>query len=560
MKKIRNIILVARALIATSCGEDFLEQKDLYHRSDESYYKTPEDIEEALAGAYAALPIDAGNNNPIVVAELLSDDRFGGGGSNDDGFHNTDAFGVASSDYYMDLFETTWAGILRVNLILKRFDQAEFESEDDRNQALGETYFLRAFFYFRLCQFFGPMPLRLEPDAPTKIPRAAPEEIYGQIAFDLKTAIELMPAVAFNPLDASQRARLGHATKWAAEGLMGRVFLFYTGYYGQTSIALPDGGTITSQDVIGWLDDCIENSGHGLLSDFRNNWTYANVNVNYPFAADNELVWADGAALNKETVFAIKYSIYGGWSSNLGQELSYSNQNVLYSGLRQQRHLPFGEGWGSGPVNPQLWDSFEEGDLRREGSILNLNIPNPEEGPIMDNFVWGSDNQMHETGLWSKKYLPVYDSVPGENRIASIYFIQYPSQDNMQLWNMQDDILIRFADVMLMSAELGSPNAQSYVDLIRGRAELDPVTVTLDVIKAERRHELVGEGFRYFDLLRWHDAEAAFAVATNIPVKNVGADAIYTVEYRPETGGFLPLPQSEVTLSDGQLEQTPGWD
>jgi hypothetical protein len=64
---------------------------------------------------------------------------------------------------------------------------------------------------------------------------------------------------------------------------------------------------------------------------------------------------------------------------------------------------------------------------------------------------------------------------------------------------------------------------------------------------------------RYFDLLRWHDAENAFAVATNIPVKNMNVDEIYTVTYRPETGGFLPIPISQVLLSNGVLIQNPGW-
>ncbi|MGD2034399.1 MAG: RagB/SusD family nutrient uptake outer membrane protein, partial [Bacteroidales bacterium] len=456
-----------------------------------------------------------------------------------------------------------WEGILRVNLIIKRFDQAEFDNEEDRNQALGEAHFLRAFFYFRLSKFFGPVPLKLDP-APANLPRATAEEMYGQIALDLKTAIELMKRERFGQISAD---RLGHATLWAAEALMGRVFLFYTGYYNQSSLPLADGGQVTQQEVVNWLDDCIQSSGHELLDDPRNNWTYANVNVNYPYAADNGLVWADGwihpasnIVLNRETVWAIKYSIYGGWSPTEGEELSYSNQNVLYSGLRQQSYVPFGQGWGAGPVIEQLWDSFEEGDVRREGSILNVIEPTVDEGPVADNYIWGSDNQVEETGYWCKKYLPIYDSLPETDRIVSIFYIEYEARDDMQLWNMQDDILIRFADVMLMAAELGSSNAQNYVDQIRDRAGLASVPVSLDVIKAERRHEFVGEGIRYFDILRWHDVEAAFAEATNFDVQNSGEPGTYVASYRPETGGFLPLPETEILLSDGVLEQTPGWD
>jgi hypothetical protein len=555
MKKIKYLLLLIAGILVTGCAEDFLDTKNLYQISDESYYLTPDDIEEALAGAYAAVPLDAGNNNPFIVSELMSDDCFGGGGSNDDGFHSTDAYTLVTGDYYNELFQFNWNGILRVNLIIKRFDQAEYPNENDRNQAKGEAYFLRAYFYFRLSQFFGPVPLKLEP-APSNTPRATPEEMYGQIAQDLKTAIETMPSTPYPSISVS---RLGHVTKWAAEGLMARVFLFYTGYYDQSEISLPGGGSITQDQVIDWIDDCVEHSGHDLLSDFRNNWAYSSVQ-RYPYTANNSLEWAGETGGNLETVWAIKYSPYGGWNPP-DQQLSYSNQHSLYVGLRQQSYIPFGQGWGGGPVNPQLWDSFDDNDIRKIGSILNVNESNPDEGTIPAEFIWGSDNQMHETGFWQKKYMPIYDSVPGADRIAGIYFIQYGSPDNMQLWNMQDDVLIRFADILLMGAELGCSDAADYFNRVHTRAGLDPIAnPTLEDIKLERRHELAFEGLRHFDLLRWHDATAAHALVAGIPVKNVGVDEFYTDTYRPETGGFLPIPQTEITLSEGVLTQTPGWE
>ncbi len=547
-------ILIAFLFIALSCDESFLDTKNLYQKSDESYYKTPEDIEEALAGAYAAVPLDAGNNNPFIVSELMSDDCFGGGGSNDDGFHSTDGYTLVTPDYYSELFGRNWQGILRVNLIIKRFDQAKYTDEQAKNQALGEAHFLRAYFYFRLSQFFGPVPLKLEP-APSNLPRATAEEMYGQIASDLKKAIEIMPVKRYQDIPVS---RLGHVTKWAAEALMARVFLFYTGYYEKTELPLAQGGSVTKNQVIEWIDDCIQHSGHDLLPDFRNNWLYSSVQ-RYPYTKNNGLSWAGETGGNYETIWAIKYSPYGGWNPPSGQELSYSNQHSLYVGLRQQSYIPFGQGWGGGTVNPQLWESFETGDIRREGSILNVNVPNPDEGNIPQNFIWGSDNQMHETGYWQKKYMPIYDSIGKD--IKSVYFIQYGSPDNMQLWNMQDDVLIRFADVLLMGAELGSANAAEYFNRVRTRAGLEPIaSPTLEDIKRERRHELAFEGLRHFDLLRWHDAEQAHSLVKDIPVKNVGIDELYNDTYRPETGGFLPIPKTEITLSEGVLTQTPGWE
>jgi len=120
-------------------------------------------------------------------------------------------------------------------------------------------------------------------------------------------------------------------------------------------------------------------------------------------------------------------------------------------------------------------------------------------------------------------------------------------------------MIIRFADVLLMGAELGSSHAQDYLDQVRSRVNLPSVPVTLDNIKAERNHELAFEGLRYYDLLRWHDAEAAFAKVKNIPIETGGGATTMTINFRPETRGFMPIPQSEIDLSNGGIVQNAGW-
>jgi hypothetical protein len=90
MKKIKYILAFTLALIVMSCGDDFLDTKNLYEKLDVDFYSTPSEIEDALTAAYACLATDAGNNNPILVSELMSDDRFGGGGTNDVGFKDID--------------------------------------------------------------------------------------------------------------------------------------------------------------------------------------------------------------------------------------------------------------------------------------------------------------------------------------------------------------------------------------------------------------------------------------------------------------------------------------
>ena len=560
MKKILYIIPVIMFLW-TSCSEEFLDRKNLYEQTDESYFQAPEDIQEMLAGAYAALALDAGHNNPQLVADVMSDDCFGGGdNSNDiDGFHRTDNFTISDPDFYSELFDRNWEGILRTNLVIKRFDQVEYDDAEEQSRDLGEAHFLRAYFYFRASKFFGPVPLRLQPDA-NDLVRATPEEMYGQIASDMKKAIELLPSTPYQDIDVE---RLGHATKWAAEGIMARIFLFYTGYYQQTELPLAEGGSISKDQVINWIEDCIANSGHDLLTDFRNNWPYSSVS-GYAMVANHNLSWAGEEGGNYETMLAIKYSPYAGYSPP-DQQLRYGNMHCLYVGLRDQSYQPFGRGWGLGTVNPQLWESYEEGDLRREGSILNMwDTDNPDDSAITRNYIWGNPptyNQTQETGYFQKKYCPTYD-YNASGTLEGIYYTQYGAPSDFMLWNMQDEILIRYADVLLMAAELGSTNAADHFNAVRTRAGLDPIaSPTLDDIKLERRHEFAFEGLRYHDLLRWGltDAKTAIEAANGSTILWVGEEREYSIEFRTETGGFLPIPVTQVLLTNGELEQTPGW-
>src|SRR5690606_23468313 len=133
---------------------------------------------------------------------------------------------------------------------------SEFSSAEDetayKNNMLGEMYFMRAFLLFRGAKFFGGMPLIMETATPRDLPRSTFSETFGQIAADLKKAIELLPRI--NPA-AIPHEEFGHANHWIAQAYLARVYLFYTGYMtnieGQATsdIALPEGGTITKQYV-----------------------------------------------------------------------------------------------------------------------------------------------------------------------------------------------------------------------------------------------------------------------------------------------------------------------
>ena len=321
--------------------------------------------------------------------------------------------------------------------------------------------------------------------------------------------------------------------------MLARVFLYYTGVYGKTEISLPETGTLTKAEVISYVDDCIANSGHELVGDFRNLWPYSYAD-NYSYTTENNLSWVGEEGGNKENLFSIRFGSFGG---------SSRNTIVLFFGVRMQNNNPFGYGWGAGPVNPQLWDSWDDADLRKKGSICD--VTSEDIGYI------SSSDQYHESYLWQKKYMPININKDGKQQSMFTFLYGTPAT-NMDC-NAQEIVLMRFADVYLMGAELGSSKAQEYLDIVRARVNLPSVPVTLDNIKKERRLELAFEGVRYYDLMRWGELESAFSKVKNIPLENEGKPVEYSAIYRPETKGYLPIPESQVLLSDGVLKQNEGW-
>lgn len=540
-KKLIIPILLCGILHACSLDTENLTQKD-----SSSFPANPADMKTAMISVYSESSNVTKKMNwehPFANAEYRSDQRFGGGGLHDINMHSMNGFKISSKDQYLDVWRSRYTAIYRANFVLSYSDKIDFESEDQKNSILGQAYFMRGYLYMDLARMFGRAPLILDCAKPAEITQPTHDELWAQIFSDLKQAADMMPSTVFSAMDKSED---GVATKWAAEGLLARAFLYYTGYFDKTSAPLLEGGTLTKDQVISYVDDCVTNSGHDLLPEFRNLWPYAIANVDYGYAADNNLNWVGEDGTNQECVWALKYNGYGdrNWSSN---------DVCLGMGIRRQFQVPFGKGWGFGPVNPQTWEEWPDEDIRKMGSIYSVE----DETSYVSGYVYDS-SQAQETGFWQKKYMPIniYDA---NHKATGYATVLYGAYNHFTRNNAQDIMIIRFADILLMGAELGGPNAQLYLDKVRGRVGLPSVPATLENIKKERQYELAFEGIRYYDLLRWHDEVEAFAKVQNVPIITGGTPTTLTIEYRPETKGLLPIPDTEIDLANGGIEQNAGW-
>lgn len=570
MKKIIYTISMVATALLVSCSQEFTDTDNLYEKGLDNYYSRPQDIDEAIAGVYNAMYTVGIFSDEAIAANLLSDYVFGGGGPDDRAAKNMDGFVDPEEDTYKDLWVQTYNGVYRCNIIIEKLAEADFseyflteaEATEYVQRALAEAYFMRGYYYFRAAKFFGGMPLILHSLADRDVPRSTYTETYAQIASDFNTAIELFPSTSFPAIDTE---RYGHANKWVAQAYMARAYLYYTGYMtnieGQATseLPLPEGGSISKSQVVAYLDDVINNSGYGLVDDFRNLWPYSYVNksagkVVLPWADAEGLDWAgqDGHSPtfgtgNNEFMFVQRYS-----TTDWGPGQQYNNRMRLFFGIRDNSMIPFGQGWGWGTVSPTLWNQWDDSDPRKEGSILELG--NAEQGTE----GWQSGFGDHETGLMNKKYTTIQHEDPaGIDGVKGMFYFLYDMThgDPMQLWSAQDYVFMRYADVLLMHSEI--TETDTGLNAVRLRADLDPVGYSLQALKEERKHEFAFEGLRWFDLVRWGDVDSAFGGQVN--VVNSGIDATYSVQYRSETKGLVPIPESEVRLSNGVYQQNPGW-
>lgn len=518
MKKI-FLAAIAIAFFA-ACSKSFLERSPIDEQTEESFYKTPEQALQALVSVYNQLEI-GDYDNIHLVSEIASDDCFGGGGTSDLVWKQWDRF-EASSNMNLTLWQKYYTGIYRANVLLSKIDNVSWGSDSTlKTQYTAEARFLRAYFYFDLVRLFGNIPMTTKPLIPSELnmPQSDPSVVYAQIAEDLKYAADNLPATPYGSISS---ANYGRVNKWAAASLIGRVFLYYTGYYSQNDLA----GVITKAQAVTYLDNVINNGGYGLVDTFANLWQ----------SALTRFVGED----NKETVWSIKFTYkgLGNWDQHNG------NRMQVDIAIRNQVLDPYYKGWGAGTVNSSLWNAYDNNDTRRGAGIISIQNENLT--------AYAQGDQAQYTGYFWKKYTPMNAGNAVE------------MGGDFQIDNYYDDVVIRYSDVLLMAAELNLDGnlakAQDYYNKVRDRAFLSTSyrkTLTADaagktLIMNERRLELALEGQRYWDLLRQGVAVAKAAI------DNAGSSDM-TVSFPAATKGLFKIPEQEISLSNGVYQQNAGW-
>jgi hypothetical protein len=502
--------------LASSCSEDFLDLKPLDQEVSTSFYRTEEQAMQALVSVYDVLGYQETPGVSwapfIVISDILSDDAYAGGsdandGQDEDEFNN---FNIPSTSKIAHaIWLKNYTGIYRANLLLERIDGVD-ASDEFKTRVIAECKFLRAYFYFEQVAYFENIPLltrTLSGPSEYNQPQATPDQVYYQIALDLTEAMSDLP-VSVIPAEA------GRITRWAAQALLARVYLFYNGVYGKDLMA--GSQTVDKAVLVQYLDELIATSGHDLFPDYATNFKLA-------------------GEYGKESVFEISYGDtppWWDWGYVRGGE---GNLSAQMQGPRVAGSSKWDRGWSFGTVSQKLVD-----DLKNDPRYAHTVLRQEElDGVLTKGY--------QHTGYFSKKY-----SSDAEHWGGSGQF---------ELNRTCNHRVIRFSDVLLMAAELGSANAQQYLDRVRARVGLGSIPATPENIYKERRLELSLEGIRYFDVLRKGMAFASQEL-TVIGVRGPnyeGEQMLFDVTFNPAMKGFLPIPQSEIDLSAGTFKQNQGY-
>ena len=617
MKKyILSAFVVSSAALFTSCNDMLDTDPRVTEMTAVTFPGKPADVEALNAATYSIMNTLGGGdqsgilNNPFYWWSLMSDDCYGSGGLQDNVAKSLHHFTTASANQYEQDFILLYGGIARATTQIETIDNVDWAGNTaQRNQLLGEGYFMRGLYYMWLTQLYGDVPLIISSTITDEMQQqvSAEEVIYPHILSDFVSAKNLMKAERANGS--------GHADKFAAEAFIARAWMFWAGFYkkvgelanGDATIELVEqegcnGGSLSKADVVAALKDIVSNGGYKLCDDYRSLWQYSNSLLwdeahdgkdhAYEFIADmkrencfDQPGMGNG---NTEEIFQIQFMNASKWAigGTYNNPRMYSNYLSCFWGLRngasndngkREKTYPFNQGWGQGTPSNNLWDDWTAAedaggykDIRKLGSLIDLDHE-------LSSYTYEKDD-CEESGYACKKYADVnLDACAADN---DSWWSKCPGYSSSSLDNKQqgdhfeDYYLMRYADVLLMLTEL-TGDAQ-YMNQVQKRAGVPQTGYTLKRVQDERRWEFALEGLRFNDMRRWSGIDSgetsyaakALQAQSGKPItvkgkKNAMNMAHMTCSWTKRyaaTNGFLPKPQAQITLMNGKMEQNPGWD
>ena len=549
MKHLFTILAVVATLTFTSC-EDFLTEEIRGQQNLDTYFSDIESCEAYITGCYQDITCGGWwNINTVwLLSEMCSDDAWMGNTSQSQSDYISLAHyqgSGASNGPISNFWQYRYKAILRCNVAIERIAQMDLVDTERQNQLIAEARFLRGYFYFELVRNFGGVPLMTSFSDPAEvqgITRASTEETYAFIEEDLLAAAEVLPG--------RNEAEVGRATRGAALGLLGKVYLYQEKWE-------------KARDV---LKTVIDSKEYDLLPEFGQVW-----DVEY----DNSI----------ESLFEVQYEY--------DETLAVGGSLSVVTGSRNGP----GDGWSWCQPTANLEQAYiDAGDtVRLKWTIIKSGCTeiageNRFNEFVENNSTVANADELIEQYGWDQNCYIIDPALHKSARIIRKYFL--PLEDRPEVYNTDkcplNHRILRFADVLLMYAEacneLGQDSdAQEALNRVRTRAKMASVTATgtqlRDAIRLERRLELAFEQNRLYDIRRWKDDSGQPVIASILGPNgsfvqwnlNEATRDRYEWENQGESSDkgstfqlnrdlVFPIPLYEVTQSNGSIEQNPNWN
>jgi starch-binding outer membrane protein, SusD/RagB family len=433
------------------CGEKFLEETPTEQITDTNFYRTADDAIQATNAAYGEL-ITAGQYNAALwgLGDIGADISTTGGGGGGDGieYQQLDFYNIPTTNLVASrLWGSCYVGIGRANIVLQKVPAMSIDPAIQK-RCIGEAQFLRAKYYFDLVRAYGDVPLQTvppDPQAALVTPRTPAAQVYAQIEKDLIDAIGNLPP-SYGGDD------LGRATKWAATGLLAKVYL--------TENKMAEAATRAREVISG--------SGKAMWDNYADNFKVANEN-------------------GKESLFEAQFISGRNQYTQNGPGFSGNE----FFGPRGQGIVPQG-GYGFNIPEADFVAGYEAGDLRRDATIWKPGDVYPD-GRTQPASLPGSPN-----GYGCKKWF-----------VGKVNTNIWDSELNIPVMRLAEVYLI------LAEAAGPSPEGFEALNKVRRRAFGLPIGTASardlsglsgdaykQAVWRERKYELAFEMDRWFDMKR----------------------------------------------------------
>lgn len=580
MKNYRlSVLAILIALLFQSCSNDFLEYEPKGVLSSESV-STASNAEALVTAAYASIAndqISGPMTNMWVYGSVRSDDSYkGGGGRGDVGvIDHYEQYNLTIPDDGADMGPSTWTNfykaISRANFalsVINELTEAEFPNKTLRQ---AELRFLRGHSHFMLKLLFDKIPYIPEGLSPEEILQISNdlsnEDLWNKIADDFLYAYDNLPQTQEEP---------GRADRNAAAAYLAKLRL-YQAYEQNEEHQVININPTRLQEVIGYADDVIGS----LEPDYGNNFLDGYDN-------GPESIWAAQFSINDGTTIG-RSSYVTGLNSPHGNPLygccgfHLASQNIVNAFKTDINGLPLLDTFnnvdifttvdanGETPpatgltVDPRL--DHTVGVPGRPFKYRNTVL---EPGDMIYNFSWARDPGVYGYfGNMKEQQAPDCSCYKKEGPFMgtskNVDFIRYA---DVLLWKAEALIqLNRFTEALPIINQIRTRATNSKArPLAAGATDIYNIGLypsfpskeyALKALKFERRLEFGMEGPRFFDLVRWGEAEPVLnAYLTEEKTKR---DFLTNAKFTAGRDEYYPIPQREIDFTGGLYKQNPGY-